>query len=188
MIIGITGKARAGKDTFARLLCEQLGDATTLAFADPLKEGLAVMLGLTEEQLNGDLKEVPIERYGGASPRLMLQTLGTEWGRNLIDPDIWVKVALDRARSFCAHQYTIITDVRFDEEAMAIALNEGVVLGIERPGAGQVLSHSSEAGVRSTLIYHTVYNTGGLEHLEHEAELAAIKVRQYDSKLKASGR
>jgi hypothetical protein len=58
------------------------------AFADPLKDMLVTGLSVTRERdLDGPHKHDPTN-YGGKSPRELMQTLGTEWGRELIDPDI----------------------------------------------------------------------------------------------------
>jgi hypothetical protein len=59
MIIGLAGRAGAGKSTAARILREELG-FTVLPFAEPLKR-MALAMGLTEQQAYGDAKELPFE-------------------------------------------------------------------------------------------------------------------------------
>jgi len=91
-LIGLTGPAGSGKDTVARLLCEQHG-FVQMAFADPLRAMLKAGLGLTDEELHRrDLKEAPLE-WLGKSPRQLLQTLGTEWGRQHVHPHLWLELA-----------------------------------------------------------------------------------------------
>src|SRR4051812_49215672 len=115
-LIGLTGKARSGKDTVASFLIEQFA-VRTLAFARPLKEGLKTMFHLTEEHVNGSLKETVIPEFG-KSPRQMLQTLGTDWGRSLVADDIWLIVAKRNIEQWLhEHDDVAITDVRFDNEA-----------------------------------------------------------------------
>ena len=112
MIIGLTGKARSGKDTVADLLLAMLNPKyVKMAFADPMKDALQYGLGLTPEQLDGDLKDVEDQMYD-CTPRRMMQTLGTEWGRELIHRDVWVIAMRKRVTS-----NTIISDVRFNNEA-----------------------------------------------------------------------
>ena len=59
-LIGLTGKARSGKDTVANYLFNQHG-YTRIAFADPVKLAAQQVFGLTHEQtwVEG-LKEVEI--------------------------------------------------------------------------------------------------------------------------------
>ena len=61
-----------------------------MALADPIKEALQVMLGLTHNHVYGDSREVPLDWLHGFTPRALLQTLGTVWGRCLVHPDIWI--------------------------------------------------------------------------------------------------
>ncbi len=64
MIIGLCGAARSGKDTVADMLTEVL-DAYTkrIQVAGPLKAYLRDLFDWTLEHTDGDLKDVPDERY-----------------------------------------------------------------------------------------------------------------------------
>ena len=62
-IIGIAGKAGAGKDTVANILVEKFGYAK-VSFADPLKRVALDLWGFTEEQLWG-----PSEKRNEPDPR-----------------------------------------------------------------------------------------------------------------------
>ena len=96
-LIGLTGPAGCGKDTIANFLMETHG-FVQIALADPLRDGLKAMLGVTDEQLHRrDLKEAPID-WIGRSPRELLQTLGTEWGREHVAADLWLH---DAAEAYC---------------------------------------------------------------------------------------
>lgn len=142
LIIGITGPARSGKDTVADRLVKMFG-FQRYGFADPMKKMLAVGFGLTEEHLNGGLKEVVIERFG-KSPRQMMQTLGTEWGRDLVHTDAWLTLA----RDYCdSHPRVVVSDVRFPNEAQWVRQN-GVLFHVLRPRAQSVAAHSSEGGIK----------------------------------------
>ena len=106
-LIGITGPAQCGKDTVADYLIERLGYAKA-SFADPLKKMLEAGLGLNAAQLYGPDKEAIAPRYG-CSPRHIMQTLGTEWGRERVHPDIWVRAMVaqmdDEGFGGCTNQY-----------------------------------------------------------------------------------
>jgi hypothetical protein len=140
MLIGICGRKGAGKSTLAALIPGQ-----RLAFADPLKRML-MALGLTEEQLWGSEKEVPCELLGWRTPRYAMQTLGTDWGRNLISPSLWERLWMTEAQKILDNGFDIVVeDVRFKNEVDAIRALDGIVVGVHRPGVGATDSHSSEA-------------------------------------------
>ena len=68
MIIGISGKARSGKDTFANMLAEELNMVShpayvNMAFAHELKTKCQSDFDLSYEQLWGEDKEVYDQRY-----------------------------------------------------------------------------------------------------------------------------
>lgn len=108
-LIGIAGPARAGKDTLCSYMLDNLdGVWTRSSFADPIKE----MLRAIGVDCSDDKKAVVSDDYG-VTPRHMMQTLGTEWGRNLIDGDIWVKAFARLNAGKCV----IVPDVRFENEA-----------------------------------------------------------------------
>jgi len=142
-IIGIAGYARVGKDTAADYIIKKMPDYEKSSFADPIKAMLKVGLGLSDHQLYGDQKEVVDERYN-KTPRQIMQTLGTEWGRNTIDQNIWVQAMIAHIER--TNRPTIIPDVRFESEAEMIRENGGLfihVIGIPKINT----QHSSESGL-----------------------------------------
>lgn len=164
-IIGLTGVARAGKDSVAQCLRDLYGYRQE-SFAAPIREFVARILGCDLATLES-IKEKPIAWLGGTTPRWMMQTVGTEWGRRTIDPDLWVKACMHRvADHINLGSRVVISDVRFDNEAENIIARGGHVWRIERPGAGSVSSaHASEAGIHDNLVTHTLQNVGTLVDL-----------------------
>jgi len=157
-LIGIAGRARTGKDTLAAHLVAAYG-FTRYAFADPLKAMLSHIPGWDERYLNGDLKDV-VDPFYGVSPRRAMQTLGTEWGRSLA-PDWWVMVA---DRSIPEGQKTVISDVRFDDEAQYVR-ERGLLIHLVRPDAPGVAGHVSEAGVEVSVDDIVIGNDMGVPAL-----------------------
>lgn len=146
-LIGISGAKGSGKDTFASMLLEYNSSSInirTMAFADPIYDMVAVMLGRT-------VAELKVMKREGSALRHMLQTLGTEWGRNLIDNNVWVDVTKKRIESISSeYDYIILTDVRFENEADYIQKSHGGTLThLERPGYSEgdekTNSHTSES-------------------------------------------
>jgi hypothetical protein len=177
ILIGLHGRARAGKDTVGSLLVRMGLDR--VAFADPLKHMLMAM-GLDDYHFEGEAKERPIF-WLGKSPRQLLQTLGTEWGRELVHPEIWVRIAGGEiAASHLAGRGVVVTDVRMQDEADYIRRCGGEIWHIIRE-VQPVAQHASEAGISPQSITRTIDNTGTLEHLERQVTDAAWKaVRDRD--------
>lgn len=146
MLIGIVGKARAGKDTFAVMLAEELFRLTRqryilMAYAHALKTKVQTDFDLSHEQLWGNEKEKQDLRYakqfGGLSsnpldywcPREILQVYG-EFYRS-IDYDFWTnrlfEIIDDRE-----YKNVIITDVRHINEVTPIVERKGILIKIIR--------------------------------------------------------
>jgi hypothetical protein len=174
MIIGICGAAGAGKDTVALRLNGH--GFFRVAFADPLYEMVSAMTGLSVAELSDrDAKEREID-WLGVSPRRLLQSLGTEWGRQHVSEDVWIRLALRTAR---VASRAVIPDVRFDNEAEAILAAGGSVWRVVRPGVGclvgQTASHSSERGISDRLVSVEISNDGGLDDLERRVDSAILQ-------------
>ena len=140
MIIGLLGAKGCGKSTvFAKHLKENY-NFTSVAHADPIKSML-MSLGLTEEHVNGYLKEVPCAELCGKTPRHAMQTLGSEWGRQLIHEDIWIYLwGLEALK----YEYVIADGVRFKKEVDKIKELGGINIKIRRPSVEGQSTHDTE--------------------------------------------
>ena len=144
IIVAVCGPKRSGKDTFGDYLCEHYG-FTKVAYADPIKEALKPLFGLTDKQLYGEEKETIVPEYG-ATPRYIMQRLGTDFCRNNFGKDIFVNIIkkriIDRRIS-----RVVITDVRFPNEAkLAKHFQNGYIIKVSRPNLEQTAGshHISE--------------------------------------------
>ena len=164
-LIGLTGRARSGKDTVGSML-SKMYEAKAVAFADHIRNMLRA-IGLSDIHFNDPtLKEVEMSPFG-KSPRQMMQTLGTEWGRNLINEKIWLILAAERINEIHDDgNHAVVTDVRFNNEAEMIRNMGGVIWHIHRPGQLIASStHKSEAGVEFTFGDIRIDNNGTLDDL-----------------------
>lgn len=160
LLIGLTGLARAGKDTTANII-QKHTNAALYAFAQPIKEACKVLFDWQDQHVHGELKEV-VDPHFGVSPRKAMQTLGTEWGRGLINSELWLLRAQKQVDS---NERLIITDVRFNNEAEFIRNNGGIVIEIRRDNTQQVRVHCSEYGISPSLVDHVIDNNGSIEQL-----------------------
>jgi hypothetical protein len=155
-LVGICGAAGCGKDTLAEMLSITEG-YTIYRMADPIKRGLEKMFDLHRSVWDDRRNKEAVIEDINASPRELAQTLGTEWGRLCINPDLWVILA---DREFNEVKRMIVPDIRFNNEAEWIARKGGTLIHIVRPGQAFIPEndHASEAGIHRDLINHTIYN------------------------------
>lgn len=76
------------------------------------------------------------------SRRSLMEQLGTQFGREMIHPNLWVLRTLKDLPKFC-----IISDVRFPNEVKAIEDLGGVVIRINRPGFESDSKHPSNTAL-----------------------------------------
>lgn len=136
-LIGIAGPARAGKETLASYLLDNLSDDwSRSSFADPIKK----MLEVIGVDCSDEAKTVIDERFC-YTPRHMMQILGTEWGREMIHGNIWV----DAFARLNAGKCVIVPDVRFENEADLVR-KHGVLIHLTGRG-GIEGNHVSENAI-----------------------------------------
>lgn len=171
-IIGLAGHIGAGKT----LAASMVPGATHLQWSDAVYRGIAAILGVEEAILRDRRCKDATIRVAGMdlSPRHLLRTLGTEWGREMIHYDLWVQLTMDRIRllreSTGCRRFTIC-GTRFGNEVAAIRERGGEVWWIERPGlsAGE---HVSDQLLTADRCDRVIDNIGTVDDLRQEIEAA----------------
>ena len=173
-LIGLTGPPGAGKDAAALHLVEQHG-FHRLAFADEIRWACLVLDPFIDD-FGGRgfrLSEI-VEFYGWdyaktevPEVRRLLQVLGTELGRELHGPNVWVNKVFDAIGRLDEDQRIVISDVRFQNEADAIRSHGGRIVRLNRstPSSDDVMAHRSEvesAGLKPDAV---IPNHGSLAEL-----------------------
>jgi hypothetical protein len=175
-IVGVSGYAQSGKSTVAEFLIDEHG-FKRFKFADILKDMLRAV-GLTEAQIEGDQKEVPVDALCGKTPRQAMQSLGTEWGRKVMGDDLWVNLWADRVTQYLAGSAdarVVVDDVRFPNELHRVLFMRGTVLRIERPGVGATNGHVSETAIDNAPGMIRLLNDGTIDELRTRALVALVE-------------
>jgi hypothetical protein len=174
-VIGLHSPApQSGKSTVAAML--EARGYVVVPFAAALKAVARTMLqqlGLPadaiDEAMQGD-KSTRV--YHDVTCRRLLQTLGTEWGRNCLGQQVWVDCwRLQASRTLCRAHMVVADDVRFPNEADAIHDLGGEVWQIVRPGAPGAGSHASETGLPVDYLDKHILNNGTISDLAADVGL-----------------
>ena len=168
----MSGYARSGKDTVAELLCLNYG-YKRVSFADPMRQALYVLSPKLDNIVR--LSEY-VDDYGwdvakqNQEVRRLLQVFGTEVGRKMFGLDFWIDIAL---KDLSGDTQVVISDVRFPNEADAIAKLGGSVWRINRKNHSAVNGHASEHAMDNYMFNHVIYNDGTLDDLSDEVFMLA---------------
>lgn len=165
-IVGLSGKARAGKDTAARIMVEKYG-FTQLSFAAPLKDMAASVTGVDRVVFDHpELKEKPLKILGDRTPRQVLEIFGIA-GRD-IHPDFWVDKAFKQIGD--SGRY-VFSDMRFSNEASAVLKHAGWTVRIERDATDNDAlqsKHVSNLALDNVSFDFRVKNNGSLTDFEEQ--------------------
>ena len=211
MIVGLLGFIGSGKGTAGDIL-RQMG-FTPLSFAKGVKDVAAEMFGWPRHLLEGDTQasrdwreqtdEFWTKEFGYTfTPRLALQLMGTEVGRDVFHKNFWV-IKLKQYILANPNQNYVITDVRFQNEIQFLHDMNGVLIEIQRDVkphwydiAGKANNgdtkavkfmveqsgvHASEWSWIGGSIDHVIDNTGTLDDLKQN--LVKCLTKSYGSSI-----
>ncbi len=160
-LIALTGAAGSGKSTVAKYLSKQRIPFTRTKFSGTLKRMLMQIPCVTDDMIEGSLKEEPQELFGGKTTREVMQTLGTEWGRDSVYSKIWLD---SWERSICDLTYVVVEDLRYLNEAELVKDRGGEIWRVKRPDY-QCNGHISETEMEGIKPDLTIRNSGSLSEL-----------------------
>jgi hypothetical protein len=194
-LIGLVGFIGSGKGTVGDMLHRNYG-FEKMSFAQSLKDAAASIFHWDRALLEGDTqvsrewREQPDQFWSNVmgrdfTPREALQKLGTEAGRQIFHPDLWIR-SLQKAIQE-TDKPIVIADVRFENELDFIHNNGGYVIHVQRGNLPDWFStaasanngdmkaytemklsgiHESEWGWIGGKINDTIMNNHDLNHLE----------------------
>jgi hypothetical protein len=196
MLVGVLGLIGSGKGTVGEIL-QEVG-FHQLSFASGLKDVTANMFNWPRNLLEGDTDESRLfretpdkfwsKRMGkDFTPRLALQLMGTEVGRNIFHPDFWVIKVENEIKTKKGNR--VITDVRFENEIECIKKMGGVLIEIKRgipphwytiaeqanKGFSKAEKHMRSEGIHESEwkwigcgVDHVIHNNSTKENLKNE--------------------
>lgn len=140
-ILGLVGPLGCGKTTTADAIAKMV-HGRRLSCAGPIRDML-VALGVSREDLTKN-KNKPQAWLHDRSGRQLMQSLGTEWGRVVVGPDIWINAVIREAGG--GEAPIIVDDIRFDNEAAAVKVAGGQLLYVHSD-IDYTYAHLSECGL-----------------------------------------
>jgi hypothetical protein len=191
MIYGISGYAGSGKDEVASMIqkIQPDKDWQVKKFAGKLKTVASILTGIPEKNFEDqDFKNTMLgnewaNRRGShaqMSVREFLQILGTEAIRIGLHRNAWVNALMCDYKTeqgidilddgnmklwFKDVPNWLITDCRFNNEAISIKERGGIVIRVNRPGVFPVNNHPSEIDLDRWNFDAVINNDGNLNDL-----------------------
>jgi len=189
MFVGILGFIGSGKGTVGDILSD-IG-FEKISFASHLKDVTSVMFGWDRNLLEGDTDESrefreevdPFwsDKLGRKfTPRLALQLMGTEVGRNVFGENIWIHSLENKIKDVSKHY--VITDVRFQNEIDWIRKQKGILIEIRR---GKLPLWYNVAGEANNGCQHSISVMKDIEI--HESEWKWINKQNVDHVVRNDG-
>lgn len=182
-VIGIMGRAGAGKDTccdLLRVIAREVNlKAAKVAFADPIKKMCSDIYcfagDVPQHAFYGDQdqKEIVYESMGGRSGREVMQFIGGG-AFKAITEDVWVRYLVKHAKVMAKYgtELILVSDIRHVNEAIAVRDMGGIVVRIVRDSANGstntgIQGHASEIDQESIDADVEINNNGTVDELKH---------------------
>jgi len=165
LLIGVTGYKGSGKDTFAEIIKEFMGDMPKSvpmnwltptsdkvhmhAFGDTLKRACSIMYNIPIHYFyDNEKKAMKLDRYPFCTIREVMTGIGTDAVRRVFE-DTWVESTrynIEKSLNHYEPPVVFVTDVRYpNNEAKLIKELGGVMVRIFNPHVPRTSDHSSEA-------------------------------------------
>ena len=119
-------------------------------------------------------------RSGELTPRKLMQLLGTDCGRNIIHPNIWINALFsDYKKVNGNYPNWIVTDSRFINDNERLKEYKALRIRIERPSLinnGETNNHLSETALDNVTDFdEVIINDQGITELMHKVKNILIK-------------
>jgi hypothetical protein len=150
-LIGICGFSGAGKSTVIRdAICNPADPHNHLpiyqhSIMHPVKAMLAAM-GIPGNVIDDKSRwDEPLDMLNHKTVRHAVITLGTDWARDYIGPDVWIDLAMQQATLTMINGTSVVIDgVRYWNECERIREKGGRMIAFHRPGLIADISQETE--------------------------------------------
>ncbi len=170
-LIGLAGKAGSGKDTLGEYLITKY-NIKSYALAEPLKKAASIAFDIPLKCFyNSELKETLVDDWH-MTPRELMQTLGTEYTRDVFRKDIWIRQGHKKwleCQKKNKHYAFLVTDIRFQNDAEWLKNEGGIIIKVKRDAAKN-MDHESEIGFTENLVDYVIDNNSSLEEFYKNIE------------------
>ncbi len=182
LIIGLAGKARAGKDEVADILVKHFA-FTKMSSVDPVKKAAAILSGYAIEHFNAEqLKEKELE-FWGISGRVFTQDIGMFLREKYGEDFLLRRLELAMQNSPKGFSRIVLTNCRFDNETAWVRKQGGFVFHVDGnyPGRKEIPAsdHATERGVTRMACDYMIMNDGTLADLKKTVHHAMIDAGFY---------
>ena len=149
LLLGFHGPFGSGKDTLAKAILKAafLPDTCRLKFADTMYDMAAnVDPAFSRDMKHSDKNAHVLDDPGLGTRRNFLEKLGTEFGRECIAPDIWLRLMAHRIRALRrVRPILVVSDVRFENEADMLRDMGGIIFHLKPtwPSEAEQSAHKS---------------------------------------------
>lgn len=135
LLLAISAYKKTGKDTVKEYIRSKIPYVLTTKFAEPVKQSLSIIYGVSRDYWEYD-KETPQTELYGKTKREVMQTYG-DGIRQLLGNDIWInnldKWLLEANSSIFSNKLVIVVDdLRYKNEIDYIQNNKGKVIYIDK--------------------------------------------------------
>lgn len=182
ILIGLAGPAGSGKDTVAEMM-----GLKRYAFADAVRDVALAINPVIHTNWQTDyehdyplLRKARLKDYVDAHGwdwskrnvpeiRRLLQAIGTEAGRLVMGKNVWVDIVFKKWADD-GFPHGVVTDMRFENEFVALSGNGYPTVAIERPNNPDAITTNHVSETRSFTCDYTLVNDGTLDDLRVKVE------------------
>lgn len=204
MIIGLVGKAGAGKNLCASIiqyliwkdgvekninnsihysiedfiknkeLGYRLSKWKVVGFADKLKDIISIITGCKRSNLDDQKFKSTPLKNWNYTPRELLQCIGTGLFRNQFNKNVWVNALMN---DYDISKNWLISDVRFPNELEAIKDKGGITIRVSRNNKAyfNITQHESETALDTDYFNYTIENNKTVDDLVNKVKEILIK-------------
>lgn len=173
-LVGLSGPKGVGKTTTKSILIDtiqQKYDVGSVSFAEPVYNIVSEITGESVEWLKENKTSMWRDGFlAGWTPRRLLQYVGTDLFRNNLSQNIWIDIAVNKAKKSLL-DIVIFDDCRFENEVAQLDLT----IELQRAGVGYTGEHLSEMGGLPVDIQWSIDNP------ENITALAQYIIKRYEA-------